>query len=113
MHQEKLAADVRPRKVLVDPRGKPSGHIFMKDALADAGVKDRFEFIMMAAQRAKDLKSGSEAPRVQSNGDSALTVAMREVRERKVNLEDLRERAIESRRKVVEEKDEPEDSILE
>ena len=111
MHQDKLTADERPRKVLVDPKAKPSGHVFMKDALADAGVEDRFEFIMSAAQRAKDLRNG-ETPRVPLNGDNAATVALREARGRKVSLDDLRERAIESRRKVVEEKDEPEDSVL-
>ena len=102
MDQENAESETRelPRKNIVDARTRPSGHVFMKDALREGGVGNRFEFVMMGARRAYDLQNG-EPPKVPRNGDNDLTVALREVRERKVDLDDLRERAIESLRRVV------------
>jgi DNA-directed RNA polymerase subunit omega len=69
-------------------------------------VTNRFELVLLAAQRARMLASG-EAPRVERENDKDPVIALREVAEEEVAVDDLREGFIHSMQKHVE-VDEPE-----
>ena len=50
-------------------------------------VKNHFELVMLASQRARSLSSGSELT-VERDNDKNPVVALREIAEDKLNLED-------------------------
>lgn len=52
-------------------------------------VPNRFELVLLAAQRAKNMAAGS-APAVDRDNDKNTVIALREIAEDKVNLDDLR-----------------------
>ena len=51
-------------------------------------VPNRYELLMVAAQRAKDIEQGSPL-RVERDNDKNSVVALREIAEDKVSIEDL------------------------
>jgi DNA-directed RNA polymerase subunit omega len=69
-------------------------------------VENRFELVLLAAQRARLLASG-EPPLVAKENDKDPVIALREIADVKVTAEDLREAFIHSMQKHVE-VDEPE-----
>jgi DNA-directed RNA polymerase subunit omega len=74
-------------------------------------VPNRFELVMMAAQRARDIHGGQE-PRVERDNDKNPVIALREIAEEKLVMDDLKESLIRGHQRPPE-VDEPEDEIIE
>ena len=73
-------------------------------------VPNRFELVMLAAHRARELSSGSPLT-VDRDNDKNPVVALREIAEETQGAEDLRERMISSHQTQIE-VDEPEDDAM-
>jgi DNA-directed RNA polymerase subunit omega len=69
-------------------------------------IPNRFELVLLAANRARELASGS-ANTVERENDKDGVVALREIAERTISPDDMRERLIHSMQEQVE-LDEPE-----
>ncbi|MFN7095673.1 MAG: DNA-directed RNA polymerase subunit omega [Burkholderiales bacterium] len=63
-------------------------------------VKNRFELVVLASQRSKDIASGSPLT-VERDNDKNPVVALREIAERKINVNNLREVVIQSSQRRV------------
>lgn|SRR5688572_3901684 len=74
-------------------------------------VPNRFELVMVAAQRARDISSGASLT-IDRDNDKNPVVALREIAEEKVNLDALNNALIQGLRKQ-HEQDEPEEDIVE
>lgn len=74
-------------------------------------VPNRFDLVMLAAQRARDISSGIPI-NVDRDNDKNPVVALREIADEKVNLDILRNALIRGMQKTVE-ADEPEDEVIE
>lgn len=61
-------------------------------------VKDRFELVAVAAQRAKDIASGA-AITIERKGEKDTVIALREIAEGTVDVETLREGLVKSYQK--------------
>lgn len=64
-------------------------------------VTNRFELVMLAAQRARKIGTGA-ALLVDRDNDKNPVVALREIAEEKIATEDLREELIQSHQRIVE-----------
>lgn len=73
-------------------------------------VPNRFDLVMLAAHRAREITAGS-APSVDRDNDKNPVVALREIAEETQPVDDLRERMIESTQTQIE-VDEPEDDAM-
>ncbi|MEM8555185.1 MAG: DNA-directed RNA polymerase subunit omega [Pseudomonadota bacterium] len=73
-------------------------------------VPNRFELVMLAAHRARELSSGSPITLDRDN-DKNPVVSLREIAEETQSAEDLRERMISSHQTQIE-VDEPEDDAM-
>ncbi len=73
-------------------------------------VPNRFELVMLAAHRAREITAGS-APTVDRDNDKNPVVSLREIAEETQNAEDLRERMISSHQTQIE-VDEPEEDQM-
>ncbi|WOI55761.1 DNA-directed RNA polymerase subunit omega [Palleronia sp. LCG004] len=73
-------------------------------------VPNRFELVMLAAHRAREITAGS-APTVDRDNDKNPVVSLREVAEETQLADDLRERMIESYQTQIE-VDEPEEDSM-
>lgn len=73
-------------------------------------VPNRFELVMLAAHRAREMQAGS-TPTVDRDNDKNPVVALREIAEETQGAESLRERMIESYQTQIE-VDEPEDDQM-
>jgi DNA-directed RNA polymerase subunit omega len=69
-------------------------------------IPNRFELVLVASNRARDLRGGSEIT-IERENDKDAVVALREIAEQTISPDDLRERLIHSIQKHVE-VDEPE-----
>lgn len=74
-------------------------------------VPNRFELVMMAAQRARDIHGGQDIL-VERDNDKNPVVALREIADQKIGLEQLREELIQRHQRPPE-VDTPEDEIVE
>ena len=74
-------------------------------------VPNRFELVLLATHRARDLTGGAE-PTVERENDKDQVVALREIAEGSIDTEQLRQSLISSLQKHVEIK-EPEDDSME
>lgn len=74
-------------------------------------VPNRFDLVMLAAQRARDITSGSPLS-VEKDNDKNPVVALREIAEETIPLEDLAESLVQGMQKHVE-TDEPEEDAPE
>ena len=72
-------------------------------------VKNRFELVMLASQRARSLSSGSELT-VDRDNDKNPVVALREIAEEKIPVEDIQESLVKGLQRHVE-IDEPEEEV--
>ena len=70
-------------------------------------VDSRFELVLLAAQRAREISSGAPLT-VDRDNDKDPVVALREIADTTVEVEDLREARIKTMQRYVE-RDEPED----
>ncbi|EAU46117.1 MULTISPECIES: DNA-directed RNA polymerase subunit omega [Salipiger] len=73
-------------------------------------VPNRFELVMLAAHRAREVASGSPLT-VDRDNDKNPVVALREIAEETQSADELRERLIESHQTQIE-VDEPEDDSM-
>ncbi|WP_428547309.1 DNA-directed RNA polymerase subunit omega [Profundibacter sp.] len=73
-------------------------------------VPNRFDLVMLAAHRAREIASGAELT-VDRDNDKNPVVALREIAEETQSVEDLRERMIESQQTQIE-VDEPEEDAM-
>ncbi|RMH45439.1 MAG: DNA-directed RNA polymerase subunit omega [Alphaproteobacteria bacterium] len=73
-------------------------------------VPNRFELVLLAAHRAREISSGSPLTLDRDN-DKNPVVALREIAEETVPVDELRERLIESRQ-TQNEVDEPEEDAM-
>ena len=73
-------------------------------------VPSRFELVMLAAHRAREISTGSEIT-VPRDNDKNPVVALREIAEETLTAEQLREAAIESNQTQIE-VDEPDDDDM-
>ncbi len=73
-------------------------------------VPNRFELVMLAAHRAREISAGS-APTVNRDNDKNPVVSLREIADETQSADDLRERLIESNQSQIE-VDEPEEDAM-
>ncbi len=73
-------------------------------------VPNRFELVMLAAHRAREVSSGSQIT-VDRDNDKNPVVALREIAEETQSADELRERLIESHQSQIE-VDEPEEDSM-
>ncbi len=73
-------------------------------------VPNRFELVMLAAHRAREITAGAPLT-VERNNDKNPVVALREIAEETQSADDLRERMIESNQTEIE-VDEPEEDQM-
>lgn len=73
-------------------------------------VPNRFELVMLAAHRAREISSGSEIT-VPRDNDKNPVVALREIADETITADQLREAAIESNQTQIE-VDEPEEDDM-
>jgi DNA-directed RNA polymerase subunit omega len=74
-------------------------------------IPNRFELVMMAAQRARDITAGAPLSLDRDN-DKNPVVALREIADESVVLDNLRNSLIKGHQRVAEQ-DEPEEEIVE
>ncbi|KEJ91000.1 DNA-directed RNA polymerase subunit omega [Sulfitobacter donghicola] len=73
-------------------------------------VPNRFDLVMLAAHRAREISAGSSVT-VERDNDKNPVVALREIADETQSAEDLRERLIESNQSQIE-VDEPEEDAM-
>ncbi len=73
-------------------------------------VPNRFELVLLASQRSRDLSSGAEET-LERDNDKNPVVALREIAEETINIEELRDEMIFGLQKYVD-ADEPEDENM-
>ncbi len=73
-------------------------------------IPNRFELVMLAAHRARELSSGVELT-IERDNDKNPVVALREIADETLMVGDLRETAIESHQRQIE-VDEPEEDSM-
>ena len=74
-------------------------------------IPNRYDLVLIAAQRAKDIENGSKI-QVDRDNDKNSVVALREISENKVSIEDLQKSLVMNLQKYVE-VEEPEDEEVE
>ena len=74
-------------------------------------IPNRYELLMVAAQRAKDIEAGATL-RVNRDNDKNAVVALREIAENKISIEDLQKSLVLNLQKYVE-VEEPEEEEME
>ena len=74
-------------------------------------IPNRYELLMVATQRAKDISSGAPIM-VSRDNDKNPVIALREIAEEKVNIEDLQKSLVMGLQKYVE-VEEPEEEEME
>ena len=74
-------------------------------------VPNRFDLVMLAAQRARGLGAGAEL-RVERDRDKNPVVALREIAEQKLDLSGIQESLVKSLQKRIE-PDQPEEDVAE
>ena len=74
-------------------------------------VPNRFELVMLAAQRARDISAGA-ALSIERDNDKNPVVALREIAEGTVELDHLRYELIHGLRRHVEIEDQPDDLMM-
>ena len=73
-------------------------------------VPNRFDLVMLAAHRAREINTGSPLS-IERDNDKNPVVALREIAEETQQIDDLRERMIESSQTQIE-VDEPEEAAM-
>jgi len=74
-------------------------------------IPNRFNLVLLAAQRAREISSGSELT-LERDNDKNPVVALREIAESSIDLDNVRQALISSLQKHVE-TEEPEDDAME
>jgi DNA-directed RNA polymerase subunit omega len=74
-------------------------------------VPNRFELVMLAAQRARDISAGAPLA-LERDNDKNPVVALREIADTQVDLDHLRYELIHGLRRHVEVEDQPDDDLV-
>ncbi len=74
-------------------------------------VPNRFELVMLAAQRARDISAGASL-KVERDNDKNPVVALREIADDHVELDHLRYELIHGLRRHVETEDQPDEALV-
>ncbi len=74
-------------------------------------IPNRFELVMLAAQRARDMSAGAPLT-VERDNDKNPVVALREIAEDTIDLDHLRYELIHGLRRHVEIEEQPEDDLV-
>lgn len=74
-------------------------------------VPNRFDLVMLAAQRARDVSAGAPL-NVERDNDKNPVVALREIAEDRIDLDHLRYELIHGLRRHVEIEDQPDDELM-
>lgn len=74
-------------------------------------VPNRFELVMLAAQRARDISAGASLE-VERDNDKNPVVALREIAEDQVELDHLRYELIHGLRRHIESEDRPDEALV-
>ena len=74
-------------------------------------IPNRFDLVMLAAQRAREISAGSQLT-LERDNDKNPVVALREIAESSVDFDNLRQSVISGLQKQVE-RDEPEEDMME
>lgn len=74
-------------------------------------IQNRFELVMVAAQRARQIGSGAH-PTIERDNDKNPVIALREIAGDKVSIEDLKEELIRSNQRVLPQDDDETDIDL-
>tara|TARA_A100001011_G_scaffold202539_1_gene210948 strand:+ start:203 stop:469 length:267 start_codon:yes stop_codon:yes gene_type:complete len=75
-------------------------------------VDSLFDLVLMASHRAKVLNAGNEA-QVSVDNDKSTVLALREIADEKISVDEIKEDIIKSYQLVQEKEDENEDHLLE
>ena len=75
-------------------------------------VDSLFDLVLLASHRAKVLNAGNEA-QVPLDNDKSTVVALREIADEKISVDDVKEDIIKSYQLVQEKEEENEDHLLE
>lgn len=75
-------------------------------------LPNRFELVMVAAQRARRIGSGASLT-VERDNDKNPVVSLREIADETVNLEDLKEDLIKSHQRIFAMQDDDKDDVIE
>ena len=75
-------------------------------------VDNLFDLVLLASHRAKVLNAGNEA-QVPLDNDKSTVVALREIADEKISVDDVKEDIIKSYQLVQEKEEENEDHLLE
>ena len=75
-------------------------------------VDSLFDLVLIASHRAKVLNSGNEA-KVPLDNDKSTVIALREIAEDKISVQDIKEDIVKSYQLVQEKEEENEDHLLE
>lgn len=73
-------------------------------------IPNRFELVMVSSQRAREISSGSEIT-VSRDNDKNTVVALREIADETIELDNLKEALVKNYQKVIEVEDEDEEII--
>ena len=73
-------------------------------------IPNRFELVMLAAQRSRDIAAGSQLT-IERDDDKNPVVALREIADKTVDFDGLRNQLVKGLQKVAE-SDEPEEEIV-
>lgn len=99
---------VVPTGIAQLPKGVFMARVTVEDCVDK--VPNRFELVMLAAHRAREITAGS-APTVDRDNDKNPVVSLREIAEETQQADALRERVIESHQTQIE-VDEPEEDAM-
>lgn len=75
-------------------------------------VPSRFELVLLASQRARELNAGSR-PTVEPEGEKTTVVSLREIAARSLDLEALREKIVRGQQRISPPEEPPVDEGLE
>ena len=92
---EKIVLERKRRKYRIPPN--PTEYIYMEECL-DRSKTNHFDFVMIAAHRAKELSNG-EKPTLDRNGDSHVVTALREIRDGTQTVDEVEDKLIQSKQK--------------
>jgi len=97
------------QNVLTTRKGKKMARVTVEDCIDK--IPNRYELVMVSTQRAKDISSGAPIM-VERDNDKNPVIALREIAEEKVNIEELQKSLVMGLQKYVE-VEEPEEEEME
>ena len=85
--------------------------VTVEDCMEQEGIHDRFELVVLASKRAKDICSGAHIT-IENDNEKSAVVALREIAAGKIDVQNLREMIVESQMYSSKSKHGDEDIVL-